>query len=267
MGQGTKQGWDDFILNLRESMMSNEVLVEAIDGVALITLNAPERRNAFTVPMAEEFIAVLRDIDADRSVAATVLNGAGIDFCSGGDLATLTAVGDEPFSEDSWSGLRTIYDSFVTFGSIATPTIAAVHGGAVGAGLNLALAATLRVVAHDAKLMSGFLRIGIHPGGGHFHLLERYVGQDTAAALSIFGEQLNGDDAVRLGLAWRAVPQESVLETAMEIARRIRRNPDLARAALRSWRTESRTSTDWTAAVDIERLPQLRTLWQKSHTQ
>ena len=103
MGQGTKQGWDDFLLNLRESMMSNEVLVEAIDGVALITLNAPERRNAFTVPMAEEFIAVLRDIDADRSVAATVLNGAGVDFCSGGDLATLTAVGDEPFSEDSWS--------------------------------------------------------------------------------------------------------------------------------------------------------------------
>ena len=242
----------------------SEVHVEHADGVAVIRLSAPERRNAFTVPMAEEFIDAVERIDADPSIAVTIVCGEGVDFCSGAELATLQAVGDDPFSEESWSGLRTIYDAFIRFGSMATPTIAAVQGGAVGAGLNLALAADMRIVAHDAKFLSGFLRIGIHPGGGHFHLLERLVGHDSAAAMSIFGAQVSGDDAVRLGLAWRAVQADVVVAEAVTTAKRIGGNPDLARSAIRSWRTEAGTASQWAAAVDIERLPQMRTLWQKS---
>lgn len=242
----------------------SEVLLTVDDAVATLTLNAPERRNAFSVGMAAEFVAACRDIDADESIAATIVRGEGADFCSGAELSALQAVGEDPFGDDSYAGLRTIYDAFVAFGSLRTPTIAAVQGGAVGAGLNLALAADLRLVAHDAKLLSGFLRIGAHPGGGHFHLLTQLVGKDTATALAIFGEQLTGDEAVARGLAWRAVPADALTELALTYARRISRDPELARAAIRSWRTESGALTDWAAAVDIERLPQMRSLYRRA---
>jgi enoyl-CoA hydratase len=244
-----------------------EVLLTVDDAVAVLTLNAPDRRNAFSIDMATDFVSACRSIDADDSIAVTIVRGEGVDFCSGAELSALQAVGTDPFADESYAGLRTIYDAFVAFGSLRTPTIAAVHGGAVGAGLNLALAADLRLVAHDAKLLSGFLRIGAHPGGGHFHLLTQLVGKDTATALAIFGEQLSGDDAVTHGLAWRAVPADALTELALTYARRISRDPELARAAIRSWRTESGTLADWTAAVDIERLPQMRSLYRRSRGQ
>lgn len=237
-----------------------EVLAEIESGIAVITLNAPDRRNSFTVDMAEEFIAIVHAVDNDPEVGVTILTGSGRDFCAGGDRDTLQRIGADPMSEASYHGLRRIYDSFVSFGSLATPTIAAVHGTAVGAGLNLALAADLRLVATDARLMSGFARIGIHPGGGHFHLLEQVVSADTAAAMALFGEEVRGDDAVRLGLAWQALPESDLLPTARRLAHRLADRPDLARSIVRSWRTESGALARWAAAVDIERLPQLHSM-------
>ena len=128
-------------------------------GVALLTLNAPGRRNALTVGMAEALIAACEEIDADESVGAVVVRGAGGYFCSGGDRATLADAGTDPAEGERYAGMTTIYRSFARVGELLAPTIAAITGGAVGAGLNLALATDLRVVAEDAVLLSGFLPI------------------------------------------------------------------------------------------------------------
>jgi len=237
-----------------------EVLAEIEGGIAVITLNAPSRRNSFTVDMAEEFISVVHAVGDDPDIGAVILTGAGRDFCAGADRETLQRVGADPLSDASHHGLRRIYDAFISFGSLSVPTIAAIDGNAVGAGLNLALAADLRLVSPQSRLMSGFVRIGIHPGGGHFHLLQQVVGADTAAAMALFGEEVSGADAVRLGLAWRAIPQADLLAEARRLAQRLAEQPDLARAMIRSWRTESGALAAWAAAVDIERLPQLRSL-------
>lgn len=240
-----------------------EVELTVEDGVAIVTLAAPERRNAFTTAMAEEFIECCRSIDQDPTIAVTVLRANGQDFSAGGDRSLLQRVGEAPFADDAYAGLRTVYDSFVAFGSLRTPTIAAVQGNAVGAGLNLALSADLRVVARDATLMSGFLRIGIHPGGGHFHLLGRLVGHETATAMAVFGETVSGDRAVDLGLAWRSAPADEISDLAVSMARRIAGDPELARATVRSWRLETGDQARWASAVDIERVPQMRSLYRK----
>lgn len=242
-----------------------EISTRTANGVAVITLNAPQRRNAFTVEMAREFVDAVSGVDADPAVAVTVVRGSGPDFCAGADLPTLAAVGEDPLSDESYRGLSDIYAAFTSLGEMSTPTIAAVHGCAVGAGLNLALATSLRIVATDARLISGFLRIGAHPGGGHFHLLDALVGKDTAAAMALFGEEVSGEDSVRLGLAWRATAADDVTAEAIRLAHRIAARPELARAAAGSWRAETDGGgVSWAAALSIERGPQMRSLVQRA---
>jgi enoyl-CoA hydratase/isomerase-like protein len=127
--------------------------------------------------------------------------------------------------------------------------IAAVNGAAVGAGLNLGLAADLRIVADDARLLSGFLKIGAHPGGGHLHLPDRVASRDTIAAIAIFGEEVSGSEAVRLGLAWKALPADQVEAEAISMAARVAQQPELARAVTRTFRLEVPGSESWDAAM------------------
>src|SRR5688500_14129780 len=95
-----------------------------------------------------------------------------------------------------------IYDSFCRLGQVKVPTVAAVSGSAVGTGMNMLLAADLRIVARDASLLCGFLKRGVHPGGGHFVILSRLIGREAAAAMALFGEEINGERAVDLGPTW-----------------------------------------------------------------
>jgi enoyl-CoA hydratase len=238
--------------------------VEIAGGIGSVTLNEPKRRNALTPEMAGEFVAILDRLAADESVAAVVLAGAGRGFCAGADLSTLGEAGQDPLSDENYGAISSIYAAFSRFGSLPMPTIAAVTGAAVGAGLNLALAADVRIVAQDARLISGFLRIGVHPGGGHLHLLSRVASRDTIAAMAIFGEEVSGDDAVRLGLAWRAVPADQVLGDAHRLAARIADRAELARATARTLRLEVPGSVTWEAAIQLERGPQLRSLRQRT---
>src|SRR4029450_9661948 len=131
--------------------------------------------------------------------------GEGDYFCAGGDRATLAQAGEDPAAPEQFAGMSAIYRSFARVGELEPPTVAAIRGGAVGAGLNLALATDLRVVAEDAVLMAGFLPIGLHPGGGHTVLLGRLGSREAAAALTLFGERLTGAELVERGLAWDAV--------------------------------------------------------------
>lgn len=235
------------------------------DGIALLTLNAPGRRNALTVGMAEALIACCEEIDADEAIGAVVVRGAGGYFCAGGDRATLAEAGSDPAEGERYAGMTTIYRSFARVGELLAPTIAAVTGGAVGAGLNLALATDLRVVAEDAVLLSGFLPIGLHPGGGHTALLGRLGSRETAAALTLFGERLTGAQAAERGLAWAAVPADQVDATAEALAATPAKDPALARRTAASLRTSlGPPALPWNAALEFERASQMWSMRRKA---
>src|SRR3954470_19244513 len=199
--------------------MPSEITTERrTDGVAVITLNAPGRRNALTVEMAGALVAACDEVDSDPAVGAVVVRGEGSYFCAGGDRATLSAAGRDPADPEIYAGMGAIYRSFARVGELSPPTIAAVAGGAVGAGMNLVLATDIRIVARDARLASGFLPIGLHPGGGHGALLARTGAREAAAAMTLFGEAIDGEQAARLGLAWDAVDADAVDARALELA-------------------------------------------------
>jgi enoyl-CoA hydratase len=231
------------------------------EGVATITLNAAERRNALTSAMAAELIAACEELDADASVGAVVVRGAGGFFCAGGDRATLAEAGRDPAAPEAYAALGAVYRSFARVGELGMPTIAAVRGGAVGAGLNLMLATDLRVVAREARIVSGFLPIGLHPGGGHGALLGRTGAREATAALALFGESIDGVRAAELGLAWAAVEDEDVEATALELAKRPGTDPELARRTTASLRSVLGPPVlPWGAALELERASQMWSL-------
>ena len=234
-------------------------------GVAVLTMNAPERRNALTVEMAEALTAACEEIDADASVGGVVVRGAGGYFCAGGDRGTLTDAGSDPAEDVRYRGMSAIYRSFARVGELAPPTVAAISGGAVGAGLNLALATDLRVVADDAVLLSGFIPIGLHPGGGHTALLGRLGSRETASALTLFGERLTGAQAVERGLAWAAVPPAEVDEAALALAAVRAKDPQLARRTAASLRAVTGPpALPWNAALELERASQMWSMRRKA---
>ena len=242
-----------------------EIELERRDGIAVLTLNAPERRNALTVAMAEALIAACEELDADAAVGAVIVRGAGGYFCAGGDRATLAEAGSDPAEAERYAGMTTIYRSFARVGELAAPTIAAITGGAVGAGLNLALATDLRVVAADAVLLSGFLPIGLHPGGGHTALLGRLGSREAAAALTLFGERVTGAQAAEHGLAWAAVPAADVDATAERLAATPAQDPALARRTTASLRTAlGPPALPWNAALELERASQMWSMRRKA---
>lgn len=240
--------------------MSHEVQTEVRGAVALLTLAAPTRRNALTVEMADELCRACDALDADENVGAVVIRGAAGSFCAGADLATLAHVGEDPTESTRYTALDRIYGAFLRVGRLRAPTIAAVRGSAIGAGLNLALVADMRIVADDATLVAGFLRIGVHPGGGGLTLLQRLAGREAAAALALFGESLDGRRAVQIGLAWEAVADNRVEGRAMELAAIAAADPALAQFAANSFRMEGDSPLRLDVAVEFERGRQLWSL-------
>ena len=157
------------------------------------------------------------DLEANPSVGALVVTGAGTAFCAGADLSHLgSSQGD---------ALLAIYEGFLRFARSPLPTIAAVNGAAVGAGMNLALACDVRLAGRRARFDTRFLALGLHPGGGHTWMLRRVVGPQAAAAAVLFGEVLDGAQAERHGLAWRCVPDDDLLPLAIELGARAAATP------------------------------------------
>ena len=235
-----------------------EVELSTSDGIAVITLNAPERRNALTVDMAGALTEACAEIDADDTVAVAVIRGAGKGFCAGAQLQTLSQAGADPASDENFRAINAVYQSFYRVGQLAVPTMAAVHGSAVGAGLNLALATDLRIVAENARLFAGFRRLGLHPGGGHFALLHRAAGREAAAAIGMFAHEIDGNAAVRIGLAWEAVSEERVHERALDTAEGLAHDPALARRLVQTFRKETGPqAVPWDVAIDVERSHQM----------
>ncbi len=171
-----------------------DLVVTQVDNhVALIVINDPDHRNAVTTEISAQLSAAVQTAEADADVHAIVITGAGSAFCAGADLSALGAATTE--------GLRKIYAGFLALASCTLPTIAAVNGPAVGAGLNLALAADVRIAGPTAIFDSRFLKLGIHPGGGATYMLQRAVGPQVARAMLLCGMRFDADAAVRHGLA------------------------------------------------------------------
>ena len=193
--------------------MSDLVLIHVDHNVAVITINDPDRRNAVTAEISAALRAAVDAAEANQDVHAVVVTGAGKAFCAG---ANLTALGEA--TED---GLRVIYDGFLAVANCTLPTIAAVNGAAVGAGLNLALAADVRIAGPAALFDPRFQKLGIHPGGGATWMLQRAVGPQVARASLLFGMSFDAETAVRHGLALRVA--EDPVAAARELAAGTRR--------------------------------------------
>lgn len=244
--------------------MADEILLERDAGVATIVLSAPERRNALTVSMARALVEACEEIDGDPAIGAVVVRGAGGFFCAGGDRETLADAGRDPAAPDAWAGIGDVYRAFQRVGELEPPTVAAVRGGAVGAGMNLAFATDLRVVARDAKLISGFVPIGLHPGGGHAALLGRTGAREATSALTLFGERIDGARAAALGLAWEALDDADVDARAHALAAVPGADPELARRTAASLRLElGPPALPWPAALDLERAAQMWSMRRK----
>jgi enoyl-CoA hydratase len=244
----------------------SEIHTERDGAVATLTLNAPKRRNALTPAMAAELSAACDALDADDGVGAVVIRGSGGAFCAGAELAALGRVAEDPVEAERYDELDRIYGAFLRVGRLRAPTIAAVRGSAVGAGLNLMLVCDLRIVAEDARIIAGFLRIGVHPGGGGLTLLQRLAGRETAAAMALFGAEIRGVRAHELGLAWEALPDLEVESRALELAAIAAADPELAHKAVHSLRLEGAHPMPIEAAVEFERARQLWSLRRRRAT-
>jgi enoyl-CoA hydratase len=184
------------------------VLFDVADHVALITVNDPDRRNAVTGDTSTQLRAAVERAQSDSDVHAVVVTGAGKAFCAGADLSALGSAAEE--------GLRRLYDGFMAVAECTLPTIAAVNGPAVGAGLNLALAADVRIAGPNALFDARFQKLGIHPGGGATWMLHRGVGPQVARAALLFGMRFDAESAVRHGLALSVA--ENPVAAALELA-------------------------------------------------
>lgn len=188
------------------------VVVSQAAGVATLTLNNPAERNTLTMAMVEEIVAAMDRIEGDESVGAIVVTGAPPAFCAGANLGNLAEAGE--------ASLGAIYEGFLRIARSPLPTLAAVNGAAVGAGMNLALGCDVRLAARRAKFDTRFLQIGLHPGGGHTWMLRRIAGPQAAMAAVVFGEVMDGEEAARVGLAHRCVDDDQLLDAAQAMAAR-----------------------------------------------
>jgi len=191
---------------------SDPVLFAVENHVALITVNDPDRRNALTDEMSARLRAAVEQAETNADVHAVVVTGAGKAFCAGADLSALGAAGGGAAE----SGLQRLYDGFMAVGSCRLPTIAAVNGAAIGAGLNLALAADVRIAGPDALFDARFQKLGLHPGGGATWMLQRAVGPQVARAALLFGMRFDAESAVRHGLALSVA--DDPVAAALELA-------------------------------------------------
>ena len=225
------------------------VLLDKSDGVATITLNNPSERNTLTAPMVAEIVAAMDDIEADAKIGAVVVTGAAPAFCAGANLGNL--------AEATGDSLKNIYEGFLRIAYSPLPTLAAVNGAAVGAGMNLALGCDVRVAARRAKFDTRFLQIGIHPGGGHTWMLRRIAGPQTAMASVIFGEILDGAEAERVGLVWKCVDDDQLTTYAHDMAARAASRPrELLKVTKRTIQDMAHVS-EHPAAVERELDPQV----------
>lgn len=217
---------------------TDQLLAEVDDGVAVVTLHRPERRNALTAEMIEALGRVLAALERDDAVGAVLLTGAGSAFCSGGDVKGFAERAGVPGPPDQAS--RQLANQLATSGRLwemAKPTVAALPGPAAGAGLSLALACDLRWAADSAVLTTAFANVALSGDYGSAWFLTRLVGPAKAVELLYLPERLSAQQALDLGLVNAVLPAAELVAGARDVARRLAQGP---REALRSMKANLR---------------------------
>ncbi|MGX7680188.1 enoyl-CoA hydratase/isomerase family protein [Jatrophihabitans sp. DSM 45814] len=229
-----------------------DITYSVLRGVATITLNRPKRRNAFTLDMVDQWAQYLHDAGADPAVGAVITTGAGGAFCSGIDLEALGAI--EPTALARRTMLTEhIHRVALTLDQLDKPVIAAVHGAAVGAGMDMALMCDMRFVGESAYFTEQYVRIGVVPGDGGCYYLPRIVGPAKALEILLSAEPVAAREAHRIGLANRVYPDAELLDRTQEFAESLAAQPPVAvklikRTMYQSMDTDLRTALSLAAS-------------------
>ena len=199
-------------------MTSQHLRVERpSDGVALLVLDNPDQRNAMSDAMTEAWSAAVADLAGDPTVRAVVVTGEGSAFCSGGDTSWIASEPDATV-DDLRRRMLPFYRAWLGIRSLEVPTIAAVNGAAIGAGLCLALACDIRYAATSARLGVPFVKLGMHPGMAATWSLPEVVGAAAARDLLLTGRLVGADEALRLGLVSRVIDHATFLDEVLAVA-------------------------------------------------
>ena len=193
------------------------VVYEVSDGIATLTLDNPQERNSMNAEMVRDIVTAMDAAESDPNVRVVIVTGAAPAFCAGANLGNL--------AEATRESLLGIYEGFLRVARSPLPTIAAVNGAAVGAGMNLALGCDVRVAGKSARFDSRFLQLGLHPGGGNTWMQLRIAGLQTTMATVALGEVLDGEAALRAGLVWKCVDDDALIATARELATKAAQAP------------------------------------------
>jgi 2-(1,2-epoxy-1,2-dihydrophenyl)acetyl-CoA isomerase len=213
--------------------MEPEILLSVEDRIATITINRPAHRNAFTIDTIDSWDAAICECRDRDDVAVVILTGAGSDFfCGGGDLSRLGAsdVVTPQQAKAQFEDLHRIARGMV---ALDKPSIAAVNGAATGAGMDMALHCDLRFMADSAIMAIPYLRFGLFPGNGAAYFLPRLVGTSKALELIWSGDPIDSAEALRLGLANRVMPTDTLMAETMAFARRLAQSPPTALRLIR----------------------------------
>jgi enoyl-CoA hydratase/carnithine racemase len=228
------------------------------DGVALVTLDNPAMRNAMSDEMTSSWGTAMAELAADRSVRVVVVTGEGSAFCSGGDTSWIASEPDATVDRLR-NRMLPFYRTWLSIRNLEVPTIAAVNGAAIGAGLCLALACDLRYAAAGAKLGVPFVKLGMHAGMGGTYLLPEAVGEAHARDLLLTGRVVDAEEALRLGLVSRVLDPTAFLDGVLETAAGIAATAPIA-ARLTKLALEDGGHADLETALQWEALAQPVTL-------
>jgi len=223
----------------------------AENGVALLTLNRPERLNSFTTAMHEEVSQALGRVEGETAIRALLITGAGRGFCAGQDLNLREATLGGDF--DAGAAIERYYNPLVRrLRALKKPVIAAVNGPAAGAGANLALACDIVIAARSASFLQAFCRIGLVPDTGGTWFLPRLAGSARALGMMLLGEALPAATAAEWGLIWRVVDDETLMDEARALAGKLAQGPTVGLGLIKEALNRSLAST-LEAQLDAER--------------
>jgi len=237
--------------------VADDLLFERAAGVATITLNRPDKLNAFTTELHRALAAALDTVEGDETIRAVMLTGAGRGFCAGQDLAERAAI-IAGGKVEGGKALETWYNPLVRrLRRLEKPVVCAVNGVAAGAGANIALACDIVLAARSASFIQAFCRIGLVPDAGGSYVLPRLVGMARASALTLLGDKLPAEQAAAWGLIWRVVDDDALVAEATALAQHLARQPTRALALIKQALNASFANT-LDEQLDLERALQMK---------
>ena len=233
------------------------IQLEMRDSVCVLTLNRPERLNALTVQVADEFKAAVSEA-VERGARVIVLTGAGRAFCAGGDVREMQEIAKKDGRLEAFfdEPLRVLNEAILLIRQTPVPFIAAVNGVASGGGCNLALACDLVIAAESARFNQAFIKIGLTPDCGGTFILPRLVGWKRAAELLFSGDLISATAAAEMGMINSVTPDDELMNKAMAMAEKLAQAPTAAIGQIKRL-LDASAANDFESQLDLERKTQI----------